>query len=152
MCFIVVMILIANHVVACSWFWIGASTDPENQSWVNKAKSKQAWNSLVYRYATSLHWSLTQFTPSSMEVVPMNTKERIFAVCVLLFALIVFSSFVMLIEDEVAETEAVYNFPFRMYENRKLRRFGKIRIRHRRRNQDRAIPRYKKIDIDAIFE
>lgn len=50
--------------------------------------------SLSYRYATSLHWSLTQFTPAAMEVYAKNLFERVYSVCVLLFALITFSSFV----------------------------------------------------------
>jgi len=37
---------------------------------------------------------MTQFTPASMEVVPCNEHERAFAVSVLMFAMIVFSSFV----------------------------------------------------------
>lgn len=48
----------------------------------------------MYRYFTSLHWSITQFTPGSMHVQPQNTGERIFAVTVLLFGMIIFSSFV----------------------------------------------------------
>lgn len=46
------------------------------------------------QYLSSLHWSLTQFTPASINVHPVNKYERTFAVCVLLFAMIVFSSFV----------------------------------------------------------
>merc|ERR1719433_388980 len=41
-----------------------------------------------------MHWSLTQFTPACTEVHPITLGERIFAVLTLLFALIVFSSFV----------------------------------------------------------
>merc|ERR1719469_636206 len=41
-----------------------------------------------------MHWSLTQFTPASMEVRPYNVKERIFSIVVLLGALVSFSSFV----------------------------------------------------------
>lgn len=52
---------------------------------------------LSYRYTTSLHWSLTQFTPASMEVTPENTTERVFSVVVLLFAMITFSSFVSML-------------------------------------------------------
>merc|ERR1719181_2010605 len=47
-----------------------------------------------YLYTTSLHWSLTQFTPASMEVYPENARERTFAIVVLVFALVTFSSFV----------------------------------------------------------
>merc|ERR1711976_627070 len=40
-----------------------------------------------------MHWSLTQFTPASMEVRPHNLGERVYSIIVLLFALITFSSF-----------------------------------------------------------
>merc|ERR1719420_2887739 len=64
----------------------------QNPNWVDRQGFATA--SLEYRYATSLHWSLTQFTPASMEVIPHNVGERFFSVGVLLFALIIFSSFV----------------------------------------------------------
>merc|ERR1719313_3303854 len=48
---------------------------------------------LGYQYLSSLHWTLTQFTPAGMEVYPHNSIERAFAVIVLLFALLFFSSF-----------------------------------------------------------
>eukprot|EP00434_Breviolum_minutum_P036188 symbB.v1.2.032058.t1/scaffold3764.1/size50773/1 len=48
----------------------------------------------LYQYTTSLHWSLTQFTPASMEVSARNVPERMLSIAVLFFALITFSSFV----------------------------------------------------------
>ncbi|CAE7555023.1 eag [Symbiodinium sp. CCMP2592] len=39
-----------------------------------------------------MHWSLTQFTPASMEISARNTGERVFSIMILFFALIVFSS------------------------------------------------------------
>ncbi|CAE7478934.1 eag, partial [Symbiodinium necroappetens] len=48
--------------------------------------------SFPYRYTTSMHWSLTQFTPASMEISARNTGERLFSIMILFFALIVFSS------------------------------------------------------------
>merc|ERR1719419_1167890 len=50
-------------------------------------------SSSSYSYLTALHWSLTQFTPASMEVRPYNILERIYSIFALLFALIAFSSF-----------------------------------------------------------
>merc|ERR1719353_2131141 len=46
-----------------------------------------------YKYLTSMHWSLTQFTPAAMEVMPNNIYERAVSVLCLLFALVVFGSF-----------------------------------------------------------
>jgi len=49
-----------------------------------------------------LHWTLTQFTPASMEVVPENTYERIFNILTIFSAIIVFSSFLSSIAAAVA--------------------------------------------------
>eukprot|EP00747_Dinoflagellata_sp_TGD_P101083 gnl/TRDRNA2_/TRDRNA2_168235_c4_seq4.p1 gnl/TRDRNA2_/TRDRNA2_168235_c4~~gnl/TRDRNA2_/TRDRNA2_168235_c4_seq4.p1 ORF type:complete len:376 (+),score=31.41 gnl/TRDRNA2_/TRDRNA2_168235_c4_seq4:45-1172(+) len=46
------------------------------------------------RYTTSLHWSLTQFTPAAMEIHPHNYRERMYTIVVLLFSLVMFSSFI----------------------------------------------------------
>jgi len=70
---------------------MGGSQSDEGPSWVDAFEVEQ---SKAYAYTTSLHWSLTQFTPASMEIHPTNTAERVYAVCTLLFAMVVFSSFV----------------------------------------------------------
>jgi len=83
-------ILLMNHCVACTWYWIG--NRPEFDGWVGVSIGWDA--SIEYRYGTSLHWSLTQFMPGSMEVNPRTTAERYFAILVLLMGMIGFSSFV----------------------------------------------------------
>jgi len=47
-----------------------------------------------YQYITALHWAITQFTPGSMHIQPQNIIERMFNVWMLLFGLVVFSSFI----------------------------------------------------------
>lgn len=84
-------VLVLNHVIACLWYgfcWYGDSP----QSWFQPHKI--ADSSTAFLYMTALHWSLTQFTPASMEVNPVSLHERIFAVVVIVFALVTFSSFV----------------------------------------------------------
>lgn len=84
-------LIMLTHVIACAWYWIGReSTSTGEESWVGSLEGTD----LRYRYTTSFHWSLTQFTPASITVQPHNFYERAFAVVVLLCALIVFSSFV----------------------------------------------------------
>jgi len=85
-------ILFLNHGIACAWYAVGRSTALSGPSWTNA--NKMGGRSLGYRYTTSLHWTLTQFTPASMEVFPQNTAERTMSVIVLMFALVAFSSFV----------------------------------------------------------
>lgn len=81
-------ILLLNHIIACAWCFLGVSYSP---GWVETYEQDSP---MVGRYLTALHWSLTQFTPATMQVQPQNIWERIFAVAVLLFALVSFSSFV----------------------------------------------------------
>lgn len=98
---LIVLIVAIAHVIACCWYglgfhmrerghnsWLSMQTLPSNEAITFDASTRD------YKYITALHWSLTQFTPASMEVVPQNTSERTFAVLVLLFAMVIFSSFV----------------------------------------------------------
>lgn len=92
--------LLASHFVACGWYAIGTTesfgdTGVERDHWVEEFAAEHGGEpTLGYRYVTALHWSLTQFTPASMEVVPRNVWERIYAVVVLLLAVVAFSSIV----------------------------------------------------------
>lgn len=63
--------------------------------------------SLWYRYLTALHWALTQFTPASMEVVPHNSAERIFAMFTVLLGVVTFSSFVSSITGSMAQMRMI---------------------------------------------
>eukprot|EP00428_Durinskia_dybowskii_P011696 CAMPEP_0170224796 /NCGR_PEP_ID=MMETSP0116_2-20130129/12103_1 /TAXON_ID=400756 /ORGANISM="Durinskia baltica, Strain CSIRO CS-38" /LENGTH=877 /DNA_ID=CAMNT_0010475509 /DNA_START=33 /DNA_END=2668 /DNA_ORIENTATION=+ len=86
------LILVVNHFIACGWYALSAYSDPGSPRWVAALVAED--RSVPYRYATSLHWSLTQFTPASMEIHPTNTAERIYAITVLFSALVTFSTFV----------------------------------------------------------
>jgi len=88
---ILIAIMVINHLIACSWYGIGIS-DIYETSWVKTNEINP--EDRMYAYTTALHWSLTQFTPASMEVVPENTGERAFTVSVLVFAMVAFSSFI----------------------------------------------------------
>jgi len=87
---LIIFIMLLNHCIACIWYALGDTNDI--RSWT--IENNLPGETLGYRYCTALHWSLTQFTPASMEVVPENTAERAFAVSVLIFAMVTFSSFV----------------------------------------------------------
>ncbi|CAE7496928.1 unnamed protein product [Symbiodinium natans] len=58
-------------------------------------------------YAISLHWSLTQFTPATNNIGATNSIERLFAICVVLVALALFSSFLSSITNAVTALRAV---------------------------------------------
>eukprot|EP00930_Biecheleria_cincta_P003268 TRINITY_DN104191_c0_g1_i1.p1 TRINITY_DN104191_c0_g1~~TRINITY_DN104191_c0_g1_i1.p1 ORF type:complete len:727 (+),score=122.49 TRINITY_DN104191_c0_g1_i1:65-2245(+) len=96
---LIIFILVLNHVIACLWYQIGKmsskSGSETGESWIFDSGNVPVYNlSLTWKYFTSLHWSLTQFTPASMDVSARNTPERIFSIIVLFFAMVAFSSIV----------------------------------------------------------
>eukprot|EP00747_Dinoflagellata_sp_TGD_P180234 gnl/TRDRNA2_/TRDRNA2_32338_c0_seq1.p1 gnl/TRDRNA2_/TRDRNA2_32338_c0~~gnl/TRDRNA2_/TRDRNA2_32338_c0_seq1.p1 ORF type:complete len:533 (+),score=50.35 gnl/TRDRNA2_/TRDRNA2_32338_c0_seq1:85-1683(+) len=99
----VVFILTINHFIACAWYWIGDTSGDAN--WI--AQHDILHEPFQYRYTTALHWSLTQFTPASMDVQPHNTSERIFTIAVVIFALITFSSLVSSITNSMTKLRSI---------------------------------------------
>ncbi|CAE7214827.1 Kcnh5 [Symbiodinium natans] len=95
------LILCVNHFIACLWFWIGRQDPNGIDTWFydNAIDGR----GIPYQYSTCLHWSLTQFTPASMEVYPTNATERIFCVCVIVSAMVIFSSFISAITNAMTQ-------------------------------------------------
>lgn len=94
---LLLIILVLNHVLACCWYLTGRlGMEGDTRNWLEVGDRGQdiAQEVLLYRYVTSLHWSLTQFTPASMGVSATNVWERVFSIIVLFFALVAFSSIV----------------------------------------------------------
>jgi len=103
---LVLAILLVNHYLACLWFAIGYFNTGA-PTWVEAMELHDA--NLQERYIVSLHWSLTQFTPATNNVGPRNGLERLFAVGVVLFALITFSSFVSSITEAMSQIRSLNN-------------------------------------------
>jgi len=78
-----------NHYVACGWYFIG-SLKAYARKWTEGPFEID--DSFGYRYSTSFHWSITQFTPASMEIVPANSLERAYTVIIILAGLLMFST------------------------------------------------------------
>lgn len=87
---LLLVILVMSHFIACGWYLTGKLKS--EHGWVFHHISRDAGT--AYRYFTSLHWSLTQFMPASMEVNPCTPEERMMAICVLMVGMVAFSSFV----------------------------------------------------------
>jgi len=100
---LLVFIMMVNHLIACVWYGIGSAAIDGDRNWPEVAGVMGGERTLAYKYLTSLHWSLTQFTPASMEVVPENELERAFTVVIILTAMIVFSSFVSAITNAMTQ-------------------------------------------------
>jgi len=83
---------------------LGRWTLENGSSWLMNAGIADA--SLADSYATSIHWALTQFTPATNNVAPVNFVERFFAVWVILLAMGTFSSFISSITATVSTLRA----------------------------------------------
>mmetsp|Transcript_51504 Transcript_51504/g.159789 ORF Transcript_51504/g.159789 Transcript_51504/m.159789 type:complete len:923 (-) Transcript_51504:195-2963(-) len=114
--------VIMNHYLACLWYYLSISLQQGGtfHTWTAEALGTEPGVRLGYAYTTSLHWSLTQFTPASMEVFPENEIERFFNIVVIIFALVIFSSFVSGI------TQAMTHI--RNINSARMAREGEIRI------------------------
>lgn len=105
---LVVLIVIFAHYLACGWFGISQLVSGGWDNWAKRAFERvEKKDSLSYAYSTSLHWSLTQFTPASMEVVPCNPYERFYNCGVIVIALVTFSSFVSSITSAMTHLRAI---------------------------------------------
>mmetsp|Transcript_82690 Transcript_82690/g.242619 ORF Transcript_82690/g.242619 Transcript_82690/m.242619 type:complete len:949 (+) Transcript_82690:62-2908(+) len=85
------MLVVINHFIACGWYALGREV---TDGWVLSHVAISRERNSAYLYFTAFHWSITQFTPASMEVTPTTTAERIFTICAIFLGLVMFSSFV----------------------------------------------------------
>lgn len=112
---IAVMILglvFANHYIACGWYYLGSEVTVDGGlTWLTITHMEHRDN--VFKYTTALHWSLTQFTPASMDVSATNVAERVYSICVLLFALVTFTSFVSSITTSMTHLRKMRSEPER---------------------------------------
>jgi len=147
-----------NHCVACAWYFVGASR-VEEWSWVDQfARGAQVEADDLAYYLSALHWSLTQFTPASMEVVPRNTMERAFNIGVIILALLCTSSFLSSITTQMTHLRRLNEEQNRQHElARKYITDHKVSIelgnrlisfvrQHRRRRKTRV----HEVDINAF--
>jgi len=116
-------LLVINHFIACGWWVVGRNpTDTfADRTWVQfYGLSDQSWE---YQYATSFHWSITHFTPASMNVNAQNPSERLFAICIVVFALVGFSYLVGSITGSLTQIRSMQEDSAKQFWN--LRRFLK---------------------------
>lgn len=104
----IMLLLAINHLIACGWYGIGLLQMDHTDTWITVHQFEVGVDcDWVYTYFTSFHWSVTQFTPASMHVQPQNVPERIFAVAVVVFALVGFSYVVGSITGSLAQLRSI---------------------------------------------
>eukprot|EP00421_Protoceratium_reticulatum_P011917 CAMPEP_0168400402 /NCGR_PEP_ID=MMETSP0228-20121227/22580_1 /TAXON_ID=133427 /ORGANISM="Protoceratium reticulatum, Strain CCCM 535 (=CCMP 1889)" /LENGTH=422 /DNA_ID=CAMNT_0008413943 /DNA_START=91 /DNA_END=1356 /DNA_ORIENTATION=+ len=98
--FILLTILWLNHVVCCGFYLLGrAAPSDTGITWLDMPISSlgdqtYAESGFWYQYLTALHWSVSQMTPGSMQVSPVNSLERQFNIVCLIFGMIIFTTLV----------------------------------------------------------
>merc|ERR1740138_1620555 len=86
-----------NHMASCMWYAAGRYFPSDTGlCWLDAdimgpESGKYDTASLSYQYFTAFHWSLTQMTPGSMQVFPVNSGERVFNIFVLMGGFLFFS-------------------------------------------------------------
>lgn len=109
---LIFLILWINHLISCAWFALGRlNSGDTGTSWVDQAVSGSGdlvfrSSSFVFQYSTSLHWSLTQMTPASMQVVPVNTLEREFNIVVIFVGILMGATLVSSISATLSQWKA----------------------------------------------
>ncbi|CAK0821888.1 unnamed protein product, partial [Prorocentrum cordatum] len=101
----VMLLLIISHFISCAWFYISYNWDGDDRWLSVHDMVDAAW---YYQYATAMHWSITQFTPASMQIVPHNMAERVFTICVVVFALVGFSYVVGSITGSLTQLRSLH--------------------------------------------
>jgi len=104
-------LLVINHFFACAWYAVG--TLHSGQGWVQEPDFLDTdW---TWLYLSSMHWSLTQFTPASMSIQPTTKLERLFALLTVFFALVIFSYIVGSITGSLAQLRQIASGATRDY-------------------------------------
>jgi len=100
-------IMVLNHYVACAWLGIAKYSSSET-TWIRSVSFREVdEDSELQIYVLALHWSLTQFGPSTQDIVPTNLQERMFACVVVFLGLGVFSTVVSGITSAVNQLRFV---------------------------------------------
>jgi hypothetical protein len=111
---LLVMILLVSHYVACGWY--GISYWENGMTWRQTYFHDKESGGKLHEYAVAMHWAVTQFTPATNDINPANEVERCFAIFVVILGMVVFSSFI----SSVAGT--VHEFKMLGVEKLKMRR------------------------------
>ncbi|CAK0805589.1 unnamed protein product [Prorocentrum cordatum] len=126
-----VQLLLMCHYIACAWFGVGElnlhgefAHWGRGGSWVEE--NDVLPNGFLDSYAMSLHWSITQFTPSTNNIAPKSTMERLFAVGVVMLGMLFFSGFLSTLTSMVNQMKAITSA--RVQDRLRLLRF--IRSKH----------------------
>eukprot|EP00747_Dinoflagellata_sp_TGD_P084766 gnl/TRDRNA2_/TRDRNA2_162643_c1_seq6.p1 gnl/TRDRNA2_/TRDRNA2_162643_c1~~gnl/TRDRNA2_/TRDRNA2_162643_c1_seq6.p1 ORF type:complete len:928 (-),score=151.34 gnl/TRDRNA2_/TRDRNA2_162643_c1_seq6:128-2911(-) len=95
------LVVIAVHFLACCWYGIGG----DYPGWRRVEQVDD--ESLMFKYSTSLHWSMTQIIGNS-KIDPHNSTEMLFNIAVLLFTFVMSSMVISAITSSMTRLHIIY--------------------------------------------
>lgn len=103
-------ILWLNHTYACCFYALGTLAPSDTGArWIHELVSGGQSADMItysdtdfwYQYTSSYHWALSQMTPGSIQVNPLNTYERLFTISCLVFGIFCTSFLVSLLSAKL---------------------------------------------------
>ena len=107
---LLVFIFWLNHVVGCVWYAIGVcGVTDTGASWVETPIVNGDYQDLgiLFQYTTALHWSITQMTPGSIPLQPLNSLERVWNIVCLVLGVLFFSSIISSLSAQMTQLKMV---------------------------------------------
>jgi hypothetical protein len=94
---LVFFILWINHILACLMWALGVGMIGDSdtgRTWVDNGQAFVVDADIGYQYTTTLHWAFMQMGTGNTELVPTNSKERVFGIFAVVLGTLFFSWFV----------------------------------------------------------
>lgn len=101
------MILLINHLIACGWNLIGAMPGSSFPSWIQRAEHLTEEHNGLDRYLVAFHWALSNFGVGSTTITPLAQAENVYAIAVMVFALLSVSSLVSTVTNCYAQLHQI---------------------------------------------
>jgi len=109
------------HMTGCIWYWIGTWEIEGYSNWIDQYQYRAHEASWQWAYLTSLHWSVAQFSPGGVEVVPQNPWERAYCVFCLFLGILFFASSLHSVNQAMEQIKNMHERFNRAYQS--LRRY-----------------------------
>eukprot|EP00930_Biecheleria_cincta_P038494 TRINITY_DN26433_c0_g1_i1.p1 TRINITY_DN26433_c0_g1~~TRINITY_DN26433_c0_g1_i1.p1 ORF type:complete len:718 (+),score=88.63 TRINITY_DN26433_c0_g1_i1:53-2206(+) len=96
-------VVIVVHYIACLWYLLSTLDEENNWRTPYGYEQQELWGA----YVMAVHWSLTQFSPATQNIAPRNFYERTFAIVIVFYAFLAFSSFLSSMTNAVNELRSI---------------------------------------------